>query len=323
MDEKIFQTCLSEWLNHTNGKPFWDNLAKQYGYSTGETLRGMFKNERKKRGLTKEGLLGEVKDIHQEAPPRPRIAVVDIENLPGTAYFWGLYDQNIGTEQIILEPCFLSWAGRLLDEPEVKSDILTRTEALSRNASRIAKSCWDFLSQCDVVIGHNFANFDAKVINTAFLEYNLPPLKYTIVDTLQVARQNFRFTSNKLKHINDVLGIRNKIDNEGLALWKKCSEGSKEALNTMLEYNEGDILATEELFYRLRPYVKGLNISLYTESTEEQCPVCGSTKIESIGAKPSGSGMYVAVRCNECGCISRRKQNLLSQEKRKSLLVKL
>jgi len=34
----------------------------------------------------------------------------------------------------------------------------------------------------------------------------------------------------------------------------------------MLEYNEGDISATEELFYKLRPYVRGFNIALYNES---------------------------------------------------------
>jgi len=50
-----------------------------------------------------------------------------------------------------------------------------------------------------------------KLINSAFLECGFPPLKYKVVDTLTVARQNFKFSSNKLAYLNKKLGIRNKI----------------------------------------------------------------------------------------------------------------
>ena len=146
-------------------------------------------------------------------------------------------------------------------------------------------------------------------------------LKYTIVDTLVVAKQNFRFSSNKMKFLNDQLGIRNKIDNSGFLLWKGCDQGDEESLKTMLEYNIGDIGATEELFYKVRPYVRNFNVALYNEIEEPQCPVCGSTNLSISGFYYTPSGKWNSIRCQDCKCVSRAKTNLLSKEKKKSLLI--
>ena len=251
----------------------------------------------------------------------PKIAVLDIETLPMIVFSWGLFDQNISIEQVISDSCMLSWAGKYLNSHEAFSDVMTPKEAKQRDASRIAKSIWEFLHKADVVIGHNFSGFDVKYINTAFLKYGLPPLKYLIVDTFLISKHHFRFSSNKMKFINDQLGIRNKIDNDGFPLWKACSDGDEEALKTMLEYNEGDIGATEELFYRLRPYVHNFNVALYNEMETEQCPVCGSGKIHEEGIYYTPAGAWKSVRCENCKCLSRKKENLLSKWKRKSLLV--
>jgi hypothetical protein len=201
------------------------------------------------------------------------------------------------------------------------SDILTSKEAKERDCERIIRSCWEFLSKCNVVVGHNFQAFDCKHLNTAFLKYDLPPLKYIIIDTLLVSKQNFRFTSNKMAYINQILGIKEKVDHEGFPMWKGCDEGKQTSLDAMLEYNVGDVGSTEELFYIIRPYVKNFNVALYNETDNFQCPVCGSTELTSEGHYYTPAGKWESMRCNKCKCISRKKENLLSREKRKSLLI--
>ena len=279
-----------------------ENVRAAYRRSVGAKESGYIEKEYKNNGA-------------------PVVAVLDIETLPMIAYTWGMFDQDISGEQIVSDSCILSWAGKYLNSPQMYSDILTPEEASTRDTRRIAQSCWDFLSRVDVVIGHNFANFDAKYINTAFLTHGLPPLKYIIVDTLQVARNNFRFSSNKMKFINEHLGIRNKLDNSGFPLWRACSEGDPKSLNEMLSYNVGDIGATEELYYRVRPYVRNFNTALYSEIDSEVCPVCGSSDLHNEGYYYTPAGKWQSVRCSDCGCLSRRKDNLLTRDKRKSLLV--
>lgn len=253
----------------------------------------------------------------------PRVAVLDIETLPMIVYSWGLFDQNMSIEQVIEDSCMLSWAGKYLNGAKISSDVMTPDEAKRRDTERITNTIWKFLHDADVVIGHNYAGFDFKYINTMFLKHNLPPLRYIIIDTFLIAKQSFKFASNKMKYINDRLGIRNKIDNDGFQLWRACSDGDKSALKVMLEYNEGDIGATEELFYKLRPYVRGFNVALYNEMETEQCPVCGSERVKFEGYYYTPAGMYESVRCENCKCLSRKKENQLDKDKRKSLLVKI
>jgi hypothetical protein len=297
-------------------------LAKDFNFATGEILRSKFKRERRKRGIPAKGQVREFTNIeNKETYFSPRVGILDCETLPAETLTFGLYDQNIGIEQVISDICLLSWSGKFLNEIEVYSDTLTSIEAPIKDTRRIVKSCWDFMSNCDVIIGHNLIAFDGKLMNTFFLKYNLPPLKYVAVDTLLIARNNFRFSSNKLSFINRQLNIRDKICNEGFALWRKCLQGDPISLDIIKKYNIGDVFSTEELFYRIRPYVKNFNIALYNDIEEYQCPVCGSQDLKSDGFYYTPAGKFESLRCQSCKCISRKKQNLLYKDKKKSLLI--
>lgn len=255
-----------------------------------------------------------------ESKTNPIIAILDIEVLPAISYHWGMWNQNLYQDQMIEDICFLSWAGKYLGSTEIKSDILTSREAISRDPKRITQSAWDFLSKADIVIGHNFAGYDQKILNNNFLLYT-KPLGYKIIDTLSIAKSTFRFTSNKLSFINDKLGITNKIEHEGFNLWKKCSEGDKKSLQTMLEYNIGDVTATEELYLKLRPFIKNHpSLAVYSTEQDKVCPNCGGS-VEEEGTLTTKTGMYTSYRCTSCGSLHRDKENLLDRDKRKNLLT--
>ena len=316
MNQKIFEDCHRHYLSNFMLGETWKTLAIKWKYESGEKLRLACKAERKRQGVPNKGSEATAVPVRSRMP---KVAICDIEVLPGLAYFWRLFDDHISPKQVIKPTCFVSWAGKFLNDSEIYSDILTPKEAITRNPKRIAKSCWDFLSKADIVIGHNFAGYDVKHINTVFLKYGLPPLKFIVVDTLSVARQNFKFDSNSMETINKELGIRNKIDNDGLPLWIACDNGDAEALKTMEEYNIGDIYSTEDLFYMFRPYIKNFNVALYNEIDTYQCPVCGSDKLHSAGMY----GKWEALRCENCQALSRKSSSAISKEKRKVLLTKI
>jgi hypothetical protein len=318
LDNNTFDDCLTHWQESTGNQPFWNDLANKYNYESGEILRSVFKRERKKRGIEKEN-----GNVTRNFDNFPVIGVMDIETLPAIGYIWGLWDQNISLNQLVADSCLLSWAGKYLNDTQIYSDILTSKEAIARNAKRVTLSAFEFVNSCDYIVGHNFRSFDGKILNVNFLLY-AKPVKYQVIDTLEIAKNNFRFTSNKLAFINEKLGIRNKIDNDGFVLWSQCSEGNQEALNTMLNYNVGDVSSSEDLYFKLRAFWPSHpNLARYNEIETEQCPCCLSEKLVSEGFYYSGQSKFEKLRCSECGSINRRKKNLLSKNKRSNLLVKI
>jgi hypothetical protein len=317
MDAKVYEIVDAN-TKKTIDRISWENLNtdhKDWGYSGGVALRSAWRKEKARR----EKLI----IIQEKNISIPRIGIADIETLPNEVYVWKLFDQNVNISQIIRDTCLLSWAGKFLNESEMYSDVLTSDEAIERKDERIVKSVWDFLSKCDAVVGHNWTNFDGKILNSLFLLYDLPPLHYKIIDTLMIAKNNFRFTSNKLEFINSKLGIRNKISNDGFPLWAACCKGEENALKEMQLYNIGDIHSSESLFYKMRPYVKNFNVSLYNEIDECQCPVCGNQEFETLGFYYTSNGKYESLRCKKCHGISRKKENLLDKSKRKNILMKI
>ena len=64
-----------------------------------------------------------------------------------------------------------------------------------------------------------------------------------------------------------------------------------------------------------------MNVALYNELTEPQCPVCGSMDLTSEGWYYTPAGKWESMRCNKCGSLSRTKYNELTKEKKKALLV--
>lgn len=304
-----------------------DKLVRSLGFAwldisqrLGRTPDSVRMHWRQSRGETNKS--GKMKDPEYIASNMPKVGLFDVETLPLEGFAWQMYNWNFSPDQIINGTGFLSWAGKFLNESEMYSDILTPAEALVKDDERITKSCWEFLAQCDVVVGHNLMDFDAKVANTFFLKHGLPPLKYIMVDTLRIARKFFKFDSNKMGVLNRQLGLTEKMENEGFPLWRSCREGDQDALDRMIAYNRQDVLALEDLFYKLRPYAPHqFNVALFNEIEKQMCPVCGSDRLEIIGNYYTPAGVWDSFRCQNCTAISRGKENKLEKDKRKSLLV--
>lgn len=232
----------------------------------------------------------------------PRILTLDIETTPNVAHTWGLWDQNIGLNQLVQVGGLLCLVAKWYDEPD---PIFLSEWGDGRDG--MVREAWRLLDEADYVVGFNSQSFDVKHLNREFALLGLPkPRPFRNVDLLLTARRHFRFASNKLDFIAGQLGLGHKVKHEGHDLWKACMAGDSGAQQRMEEYNVQDVLLTEQLFDRLRPWLGSqLNLGLYAPVGSVVCPSCGSEDLLAEGSVETGVSRYLAQRCNACGAVSR------------------
>jgi hypothetical protein len=127
------------------------------------------------------------------------------------------------------------------------------------------------------------------------------------IDLLEVVKGNFRFISNKLQHVSTQLGLAGKVEHTGFELWKDCMAGDAKAWALMKKYNSGDVTLTEELYDRLRPWIRNHpHMGLYS-GEEEVCSRCGSDDLERRGFTFTAVSKFQRFRCKGCGSWSRGK----------------
>lgn len=252
---------------------------------------------------------------------KPKVLLLDIETSPLLSYHWGLFDQNVGLNQIHREWHVLSWSAKWLGSKEIMY-MDQSTVKNKENDKKILEALWKLLDECDIVIGHNVKSFDLKKLNARFLLHKMePPSKARIIDTLLIARRNFALTSNKLEYLSEKLGCKHKKLKHkkfpGFELWKECLAGNKEAWEEMEVYNKYDVLSLEEVYERLIPWDSSINFSVYNGG-DHICS-CGSKELIKKGFAASNHGVYQRYKCKACGKPYQDKENLLSLEQRKHL----
>lgn len=254
-----------------------------------------------------------------------KILIFDIETSPLRAYVWRRWKQNIYLDQTISEWFLISWAAKWLEESEVYSECLSPKEIKSEDDSRIIKKLWMLIDEADIIIAHNGKSFDSKKMNSRFILQGLPPTSpYIQIDTKEVAAKQFGFSSNKLDALAGYFGIEHKDDTD-FELWSKCMDGDQEALNYMQKYNKKDVTILEQVYLKLRPWIKNHpNVALYLEEDNMVCPVCGSKHLEEDGSfYYTTVNKFKVMRCQDCGGISRVRNSSYPKNKIKNITVSL
>lgn len=253
----------------------------------------------------------------------PKILLLDIETATMTIETWGiLYKQRPQPHQILEEWFCLAWAAKWLFDSNIMSDIVTPLEAIQRDDSRILKGIWELLEEADIICAHNGQNFDIRKMNARFIKHGVkPPLPYQIIDTLKVARRHFAFSSYSLEYLCNFLGLTPKMSTS-YHLWKGCLAGDKKAMEEMNKYNERDIVCLEDLYLKLRPWMKSHpNVALYSSLDIPVCTNCGGEDLEFNGFYYTPAGRFQSGRCGNCGAIFRSRYSDLTKEERENLLI--
>lgn len=340
--EETVQKFVSHPCLITNGAP---SLSKKWGVDVGIVYqaRGIAKDIIKNKeqfgmeynptdvsfiDLDKEGdkLLNEalfsfantVKKVDNKLP---KILIFDLETSPLKAWVWGKWDQNISSQQLISDWFLLGWSAKWLYSSETYSEILQPNEVLYENDLRIVTKLWDLIDQADILIAHNGNKFDVPRLNSRFIVNGLmPPSSYKTIDTLLVARSQFGFSSNKLDDLANIFGLGHKLTT-GFELWSKCMQGDEESLKYMETYNRKDVELLEDVYLKLRPYIRSHpNAAVYVDSLEPMCSMCGSTALTEEGSYYTNTGVFQQYRCT-CGALSRGRVNILSKDKKKNMLT--
>jgi hypothetical protein len=275
-------------------------------------------------GLSSESINRYLRTNTDSEPEKlSKILLLDIETAPMVVYVWQMWKNDIAQNQVISDWFIISWSVKWLYEPDVYSDVLTPQEAVAHDDERIVRGLWEYIDSAQLVVAHNGRKFDLPKANTRFLHYGMmPPSPYVMIDTLDTLKRFLKVSSNRLNYVNEFLGIDTKIDTGGFELWSGCMNGDAESLSKMDMYNRNDVLILEELYVKLRPWIKPHpNMALYDSETDSCCPSCCSKRLEYVGYYTTYANKYKSWRCLDCGAISRSRKSSTPPSERANLLL--
>ena len=154
------------------------------------------------------------------------------------------------------------------------------------------------ITAADLVVTHFGSVFDRRFLAGRLLIHNLSPIPFTKMrDTCMVARSVANYSSNRLKHLARILNLRHqKLENGWPDAWFKVMQGDMRALAGLAHYCEGDVLALEDLYNRLRPFD---NAHPRINDDRTACPVCGG-QVEYRGFAYAESLKYRRFVCQKC-----------------------
>lgn len=263
-----------------------------------------------------------------DAPKKTaKIFCGDVETSASIVYSFSRFKAFVKPDQVIQEPYLLTFAGKFVGNPNIISCKLSdfdEFKADHTNDYQLVLALWKILDECDIFVAHNL-RFDAGWFNQRCLFWGMmPPSPYKIICTLKELKQICALPSNSLAASANYFQLPNrKLDNAGWSLWQRCMEGDPLAFIEMETYNIGDITTLEDLYMKLRPFMKmHPNVALYQDNHSEACVACGSEKLVAIPGKSSYTQLseFEVLRC-ECGKLNRRRINLRTKDQMKTTLM--
>jgi len=225
----------------------------------------------------------------------------DIETSPNIGLFWEAgYKKNIDYSNIIKERAIICICYKWEDEKS--------TEALTWDAKQCDKKMLEkfikIANSADELVGHNGDKFDLAWIRTRCLFHGIEMFpNYVTIDTLKVARNKFRFNSNRLNYIAKFLGIGQKIHTE-FDLWKAIVlEKDKAAMDKMVKYCKMDVILLEKVYKHLATHIAPkTHYGVIFGQDRGNCPECGSNDLIRHLQRINASGIKkIVYQCKTCG----------------------
>lgn len=175
-----------------------------------------------------------------------------------------------------------------------------------KNMKQFVTFLRDLFHDADILVAHNAKKFDNKMSNRYFLKYNVdnPSPSFT-VDTLQVARSQFKFEGNSLNELCEYLEIGKKenITYADLEEDFMSKHPRKETVALMKKYNNMDVELLEKLYRRLLPYIPNHPNMARLMNVHDACPSCGNSDETKIGREKyryTKLGVFMQYKCKLC-----------------------
>jgi len=246
------------------------------------------------------GLSSYSKNIVDES----KVMIYDIETSRVTAKCWWTGKQYVNHTQLQTEPAIISIAWKWLGDDTVHT------------------LCWDYnhcdramlvkflkeYNSADMVIGQNNDKFDNRWLNARAMKHNLwINTQIKSFDIMKQTKRLFRLPSYSMAYVSKFLGITEKRSHEGILMWDMIEDGDMhqqaEYLQKMLDYNVGDIVTTEEMYYKLKKYMgHKLHFGVFNGQENYTCPDCGTSDVRLFKTTYTAQGTIQHLMvCNEDG----------------------
>jgi hypothetical protein len=232
----------------------------------------------------------------------PKVLEYDLELFPNEGYTWGKWDQNV--IEFTKEKMICSVAWKWQGETAVQCLALPHFYGYPRDYPtnrKLVKAFYKIYKKADITIAHNGDGFDDKHLRTAFILNGCkPPAPKVSIDTLKIARSQFKFNSNKLDDLAMRLGVVKKVVHPGWPMWRGCMRGDKKMWAKMIMYNIGDIHTLEGVYDKIKMWdPKHPDFSNYERTWN--CRVCLCPDIKMYRWRYTLAGKKKMNQCKKCG----------------------
>jgi len=127
------------------------------------------------------------------------------------------------------------------------------------NDYRITVDVSNELKKHAVVITHYGQYFDIPFLRAKMQKHGLDPLPLMYgIDTWRIAKNNFKVSSRRLKNLGTYFDIGDKEGVEGNLWMEAAYNGSKEAMDKIVEHNVIDVEVLEKLACISFQYLKAI-----------------------------------------------------------------
>ena len=264
---------LLDYLLQNEGKPegvTWKELSQRFMNSddarkSNDVWRYFLKQDKNITTLKKEA----------------KVMIYDIETSRATAAVWWTGKQYIGHDQLITEPAIITIAWKWFGEDDVYT-----LEWDDGDDKAMLKEFLKEYNKADLVIGQNNLRFDNRWINARAMKHNLDVnVRIRSLDLMKENKRLFRLPSYSMAFVSRYLGTEGKLKHSGISMWNNIQFGNakekKDSLKEMVDYNVQDIIATEEMYLKLRKYIGNTtHVGVFKGLDKWTCPSTGSTDVE-------------------------------------------
>ena len=242
---------------------------------------------------------------------KPKILLIDLETSLIEYSGFSLYPDAIPHKSIKQDWYVICGCYKELGSKTVESVAVTDNMSLYKKNHKddyhVIKVLAKVLRGADVVIAHNLKAFDLKRFNARLIYHKLEPLPpFLLIDTLTEAKRVAKFTSNRLDYLGQFFGLGGKIHTTQ-DLWYAVMDGDEKAVEKMVKYCKQDVKLLEEVYLRLRPYMKSHPHigALSGKIRENSCPHCGYDKLTISKYRYTAAGLpRVQKICKNCNAYS-------------------
>lgn len=218
----------------------------------------------------------------QKTSSQAKVLIYDIETSRVEARLWWSGKQYVNGAQITSDPSVITIAWKWLGEDEIHC----LTWDKNKSDEKLIKSFLKEYNCADLVIGYNNNRFDNKWINTRALKYDLDVNTYVkSFDIMKQSKSLFRLPSYSMNYLAKYVGVKTKLQHSGLSMWDQIQYGTKKeakkAMEMMVEYNVQDIVVTEQVYLKVRKYMKNpIHLGALKGKSKSSCPTCGGTNVK-------------------------------------------